>query len=352
MPQALGNFLSNVEYLQSHLQFEKESQLFFRNGMHKYTGDSNFETEFRNLLAAFTERSLLRSKVYTYQNTIISLYGYLERYIEDCIVEYLRNISDVCPKFDLLPASIKKYHLELSLEYINKLRKSRGWSNEERKQKILESVDAMNEFLRESGVHKINYSAFINHYSNFRYDTIHEIFYRVGIENISRICLNDSNVVLALCEKHGVEVYSDKKVLISVLTADLDDLAHRRNEIAHGVRVDDIESVEIMISRIKLIKVYVQAIDQIIANSLWQFIFNVSSSLALGIASKIFPKLNVIGFETVLSKTGDKIDRIGVGDYLFAVNQGSKVGNISGEILSLYLNKKSVNEIDLPSVVY
>ena len=73
MSQSVAEFLSNIESLLTHLQYEKKSQLYFRRGIQKYSGDTPFELGFRAFINEIEGSSLLRSKVYSYQNAIISL---------------------------------------------------------------------------------------------------------------------------------------------------------------------------------------------------------------------------------------------------------------------------------------
>lgn len=349
MSQSLDEFLSNIGSLLAHLQYEKESQLYFRKGLKRYPGDTSFEIEFRTFVNEAAGASFLRSKIYSYQNAIISLYGYLERFIEDSVIEYLNSISIICPKYKSLPSAIRKNHLGLSLELINKIQKIKGLPAEERKVRLGSAVNNMNEFLKEESNFKINHDAFINHSSNFRYDTIHEVFSRVGIEGISRRCLKDNDFVITLCQKHNIEGSSNHKVLVSLLMTELNDLVQRRNEIAHGVRIDDIESIDMTISRINLVKAYVQAINQVVSSYFEQYTFSVSPNLFLGTADKIFPNLNVIGFmEVNLLEHSDVEPKIAVGDRLFAVNNNSSGKNISGKIISLQRDGVPQKVIALP----
>lgn len=350
MSQSLDEFLSNIDSLLAHLKYEKESQLYFRKGVQRYLGNSAFEVEFQGFVnEVLGNSSLLQIKVYSYQNAIISLYGYLERFIEERVVEFLKSISDTCLEYKSLPSSIKKYHLSLSLELINKIQKIRGMGAGERRSSLCLAVSNMNDFLSEKSTFKINYNAFINHSANFRYDTIHEVFSRIGIEGISRKCLTETNFVKTLCQKHSIEGLSIQKVLVSLLMAELDDLAQRRNEIAHGARIDDIQSIDITILRIDLIKAYVQAIDEVVTKSFEQYAFTVTPNLSLGKATKVFPKLNVIGFMSARLLEQTKADnKISEGDMIFAVNNNTSEKIVSGRIISLQIEGVPQKSIEIP----
>lgn len=349
MLRSLDDFRASIEMLLAQLTYEQESQLFFKDGFQKYIGDSDFEFEFRSFVEGVVSGSAIRTKIYSYQSSIISLYGYLERFVEDVIVEYLKCISEACPEYSLLPPAIRKNHLGLSMDLINKIQRIKGWSESDRKAKLSSAVSNMNQFLSEQGELKINHDAFVSHSSNFRYDTIHEAFTRLGIDAISKQCLGEQSLLNALCERNGIDVEASYKTLVSYLTTELDSLAQKRNEIAHGVRIDDIDSPELTVSRIKLIESYVAAIAAVVEKHIGQYIFSVSPKLLIGKPDCIFTNINVIGFEGIGQQDnhGD-LHSFGVGDMLFAVNEESQEKCVSGKILSLKCNGVDQEIIRIP----
>ncbi|WP_139134157.1 MULTISPECIES: MAE_28990/MAE_18760 family HEPN-like nuclease [Pseudomonadaceae] len=349
MLRSLDDFNSSVEKLLAHLAYEKESQLFFRDGLRLCKGGSELEVEFRKFVEGVVGGSALRTKIFSYQNAIISIYGYLERFVEEVIVEYLKRVSEVCPEYGKLPVAVRKNHLGLSMDLINKIQKNKGWSEADRKARLSDAVSNMNHFLSEQGELKVNHDAFTSHTSNFRYDTIHEVFSRIGIDAISRQCLSNRILLAALCGRHGLEEDASHKVLVSLLTAELDDLAQRRNEIAHGVRIDEIESSELTNFRVRLIAAYVWAVAEVVEGHLWQYIFEVSSKIPLGKPDCIFPKIKVIGFEGVaLQADYSGSRRVSVGDMLFAVNEKSSEQCLYGRIISLQYDGAAQEFIELP----
>lgn len=352
MMRSLDDFRVSIEMLLANLAYEKESQIFFKDGFQRYIGDSDFESEFRSFVESVVSGSALRTRVYSYQSSIISLYGYLERFVEDVVVEYLRCISDVCPEYGLLPLAIRKNHLPLSMDLINKIQKMRGAVESDRKTKLSVAVGNMNHFLGEQGELKLNYDAFVSHSSNFRYDTIHDVFNRIGIEAVSRQCLSEQHLLDALYERSGIEGEASVKTLISHLMNELDDLAQRRNEVAHGVRIDDIDSPELTVSRIKLIESYVVSIAAVVERYVREYTFEISPRLLIGKPDCMFSKINVIGFEGIRLSEGDNASyRVGVGDTIFAVNEESQQKFISGKIISLKYNGVDQEVISIPCEV-
>lgn len=349
MLRSVEDFRSSIDNLLTHLNFEKSSNTFFRDGVRKFSGDSPLELEFREFVQTIVGDAVSRSKIYSYQNAIISLYGYLERYIEDIISEYLKCIAEGCHSFNDLPQAVRKNHLNLSMDLINKIQRSKAWSTQDTKARLTKAVGNMNHFLAEHDKPQINYEAFTSHTSNFRYDTIHECFSRIGIDSISKQCLENAELRASLCEKHGLELDTETSILVSLLISELDDLAQRRNEIAHGVRLDEIDSVEITISRINLILSYANAMGEVVEDSLTEHLYSSSKKYLLGKPDCVFPKISVIGFNGLnpplpFSPTG----KISVGDSLAATNENSSTKVIYGTIVSLQHDGEDCLSIDIP----
>lgn len=349
MLQSLSDFLVSIETLLSHLEYEKNSQLYFQHGIKKHTGNSSFEVEFRSFVRDKISPSLISSKTYSYQNAIISLYGYLERFIEDVIVEYLRSICEICSDYKALPSAIRKNHFNSSLELINKTQRLKGLTVEQRNNELKNAVKNMHSCLQENSEFTINFQAFVNHSSNFRYDSIHEIFSRIGIAGFSRSCLRNKEFVRALSEKYYIDSILDTKILISLLIAELDDLAQRRNEIAHGARIDDLESIELLVARIKLIRAFGVAIHDVVNTYMNEYLYTACKKVDLKKPARAFPNLRVLGFEGFFSEHVLNVaETLKVGDLLFAVNEDSNQKLVSGKITSLRIGNKEVDSILLP----
>lgn len=337
MLQSLSGFLYSIDGLINHLNYERSCQIYFQSGSKRYTGEHYFEVEFRDFLSTKINPALTDSKVYSYKNGIISLYGFLERYIEDIVVEYLRSVCEQSPDYKSIPQEVRKNHLDASLDHIVKLKKSRGMSSDYRESALGETVENMHNCLVEAQEYVLNYDAFVNHNSNFRYDSIHEIFTRIGIHGISRSCLSDAGLAHALSRKHSPAGTLGKKILISLLITELDDLAQRRNEIAHGARIDEIESLEMLLDRIDIIREYGLAIHSIVLSRLNFYSYKSARKVGLGKPSKVFSDIHVLEFQGFrLPEFQEECEKkISVGDKVFAINEDSSTEVICGEILSI-----------------
>ncbi|UEQ04898.1 hypothetical protein LMS44_03275 [Halomonas profundus] len=349
MLQSLSEFLTSIDGLVNHLNYEKNCQLYFQVGVKKYKGNSSFEVEFRDFLAEKISPALTDSKVYSYKNGIISLYGFLERYVEDIVIEYLQAICEQSVDYKSLPHEIRRNHLDVSLEHISKVKKLRGVSDDYRHSSLGEAVKNMHDCLVEAQDYVLNCDAFVNHSSNFRYDSIHEIFTRIGIHGISRLCLNEVSLAEALSRKHSSEEALEKKILISLLTSELDNLAQRRNEIAHGVRIDEIESLEMLLDRIGIIRQYGLALHSVVLSKLNSYSFQIATKIDLGRPSKVYGGISVLEFQELsLPDHYEECENISVGDKVFAINESSAADVICGYIMSIRNRDGVVDILEAP----
>ena len=348
MTQSRNDFLSQVESLIDYLECENKSQIFLREGVKKYSGDSDFEIDFRSISVEFVEKNFsIKSKIFLYKNIIVSLYGFLERYVEDVIFEYLQIISGYCHGYESLPLAIRKNHLNLSIEKITKLKSQKGIEESIRVAKINSTIKSMGSMFGGQDDFILNFDAYLEHTSNFRYESINKIFSQVGIDNISRLCVKNANFMESLCEKYNLDDDVNHQVALSLLIAELDDLAQRRNEVAHGVIVDSIESLEISRSRIRFIESYVCAMDEILSTSLDEFRAASARRIELGKPDKVFQNINVIGFNKIEIDTGSEIN-LSVGDELLAINEKSDRKVLTGQVISLELASEKKERIKIP----
>src|SRR5262249_20353475 len=115
MWSCLRKLQEGLSYLRHYLDgLDKEDQLLSLD--FRKCGDAG------HLVQAFQQhfRSKNNKLQYEYNTIIISLYGYLERYIEDLIAEHLVLVSTFVPGFHDLPDAVQQNHLDLSLELTRK----------------------------------------------------------------------------------------------------------------------------------------------------------------------------------------------------------------------------------------
>ncbi|MCK5616842.1 hypothetical protein KAR91_84050, partial [Candidatus Pacearchaeota archaeon] len=128
-------------------------------------------------------QSISSKKRFEYNTIIVSLYGFLEQFIEAIIVGYLNYLNRIIPSYDDLPSPIKDNHIELSFELTSKSskEKSRNYSSPE---SIIQNLNSC--LLSGEENYTINNDAFSLHSANFRVEIVNDIFSRLGIYKISK----------------------------------------------------------------------------------------------------------------------------------------------------------------------
>lgn len=194
-------------------------------------------------------------KVFEYNTVIISLYGYFENFLETLIQAYIINLQVFIKEFEDMPDVIKSNHTTLSAQLIQnlKLPKYMDITTED------EIVENMASCMKKA-TFKIKTLAYTYHTSNFRSNSINEFFSKVGIENVSAQILKCYRF-----KKYLDENEIDNSIAFEVL----DDLARRRNEIAHG-SVSTILQKGLLKSYVEYMDLYCEALIEVLNKSIYQ----------------------------------------------------------------------------------
>ena len=277
-------------------------------------------------------------RIYDYNLIIITIYGILEGFIEQIIKTYLTMMGESVKKYSELPEEIKKNHIQFSAELIKNCNKFSKYSlNSERciVENLYNCINSKENFT-------LNVDAFTNHSSNFRKESIREIFKNVGIINITHdICqeevmkqyfINYENI-----EEKDFESYSEDSYYLI-----LDDIVERRNCIAHGSDVVEILSLDILKNKVVYIKALVESIYNICNKNLQIFRYNNNEKINLGKPITVYDNSIVcINSQNVLIKEGMMV---------YAINKDLTEIRY-GRILSIQENGIDIKEINVDNNV-
>jgi hypothetical protein len=349
MFESKKDFENNIDNLVNHLNYDNARFVFLRNILKKYNCRSAIKDEIENHVRTIDNSSLLNAKRFTYTNSIISLYGFLENFIENIAREFIVNLNEIHVPFLALPKEIRLSHLELSIDLIKKTQRNRSIIESQKNDLIKSTIQNMNSCAQENSTYLLNENAFSNHSSNFRYDSIHNLFCKIGINGVPRLALKNTDLINILAKKYTVDSNIGEKVLISMLTSELEDLAQRRNEIAHGSFDGDLDSIEIVIERALLLKCFGNSISEVLTNYFNNFIFSESNKIDIGKPEKVFKDKRVFGFLANQSNSNSIITEIKTGDIIFSVNDASDNKIMHGKITSILINNLLTESIQLPS---
>jgi hypothetical protein len=216
---------------------------------------------------------------YEYNTVIISLYGYLERFIEELVEEYLRTVSSNVAKFADLPTTIQTNHLPLSL----KLAQKADYPRYARTVRVEDLVARLHQCFRTPDNYQLNVEAFSQHTTNLRHGIVVETFGKSGVDGLGTALRKAEafNAFLATeIPERDLETYlagNDE-----IVFARLDDLANRRNDVAHGTPTDDYLSHDLLRGVIDFVDAYTTSLGEVVYERALPFM--AQKSLQLGAA--------------------------------------------------------------------
>jgi hypothetical protein len=191
-------------------------------------------TEEKIILELSTELKSFRNpkRQFNYNSIIISLYGFFERFIENCLFTYADELNSLIEIYQNLPSPVKKKHLLLSLSLINKIEDSK-YTGPLRKEEIIKNL---HNCLNTPNKYKLNGNAFTQHSANFRLKIINDSFSQLGINQINSLVLKETSFREFIAQKlelQGSQLEQSNFEAVAFQT--LNDLAEYRNQVAHGV---------------------------------------------------------------------------------------------------------------------
>lgn len=280
-----------------------------------------------NLVLKYKSFESTKRKI-NYNSIIISLYGYFERFIEDMVSSYISSLTSVIGSYDKLPSKIIENNYKLSLTLLPKTEQPR-YSGILRKETIIENLH--NCFTKTSG-YTLNTEAFTQHTANFKYDVINYLFLNAGISEINDLIKNDKKVHKFMCDYWGLDGTND-------LTAEqtfflLNDLAARRNEVAHGIQGIMLQTSEFL-PYIQFFRVYNNALLYITSQNFLNYNIE-NNAKPLGVITSVYSSKNVLCFYT------NKIP-LKNGDVIYGMN---KHEIMVGKIQAIKFNDTDIDKID------
>ncbi|QSQ17478.1 MAE_28990/MAE_18760 family HEPN-like nuclease [Myxococcus landrumensis] len=198
---------------------------------------------------------------FDYTSIIISLYGALEHYIETLLQEHLTRISALVPTYLEIPETIRTKHVPLTAELLGRL------EHQKYRNRITPEflIGNLHSCLSTADKYRLNIDAFCHHGSNFRSETIESYFKQTGIENLSKQIRSNASFSDYYQQKNQALPPDD--ISFDLLFAPINDLAERRNEVAHG-SPSELLSNELLLALISFVEVYGKALHTVVRQSL------------------------------------------------------------------------------------
>ena len=198
---------------------------------------------------------------FEYNCIIITLYGLLERFSEDLLEEYLLEVNSTVDEYGKLPHSLTKAHYDLTVTHLSRANQKyyRGITSP------ATIVENFNSCLQNKKTYKLTTETFCHHTANFRKDIIDDFFNRVGIHSICRQAIHTKKFTDFIATLDPPRIIPKGRP--ETILQEIDDLAERRNEVAHGA-VSDILSLEWLSEYITIVRHFGSAMHEIVEEQL------------------------------------------------------------------------------------
>jgi len=270
---------------------------------------------------------------FDYNTIIVSLYGYLERYIEDLITEYLDEVASHSPTYTDLPEDIRNNHLAFSIDLSRKIDQQRYSGN----LRVEEVIARLHTCFTAPERYQLNVQAFTQHSSNFRHSMVVQTLSQCGISEVTQSIKQADPFISFLRDEDSerdVTTFLSKEDKIVFYR--LNDLANRRNDVAHGTPVDDVLSNDYLRTYVNFVGAYAVGLALVVYEQLLPFMVKQATSLGRPIA--------VHNSHIVCVKILDGI--VSVGDTLIAKTQDSSRPYKAGPILGIEKDRVPLNTVN------
>lgn len=264
---------------------------------------------------------------FNYNSLIISLYGYFERFIEEIIIDYAYQLNAAVKLYSKLPIRIAEKHYALSLELLGKLDQAR-YAGRINKEGIIEKLHAC---LSDAEGYKFIIDALTQHSANFKTEVIDKCFTNLDIIGINSEILKDG--VFNQYTRERLNLGVTDMLSTEAAFEIINDLAQRRNDVAHGVSGDILQST-IILDYITFFHFYTDALVRVCNESLAKYVMDEEIE-PLGEIKELFNN----GLSPCLNTKGVAVK---IGDTLTAV---SAVKTTKLKILEIRVDNKPVEEI-------
>lgn len=208
---------------------------------------------------------------------VVGLYGALEQYIERLVADAVETYVGCCTSYEQLPAGVLRNYSVLSAEVLSAMMADRYFGGLSQ----LQVASGLHRTLNLEKPIPFEANVFARHTANFRWELVKTTFIRAGID--------------------VAEVVSSRRLLNAMLehfpdegraTYVVDDLAERRNALAHGSGGDDLLSLELLHSYVTVVEGFAWALYERVATAVLRIMMSgqADSVTALGRPNRVFRK--------------------------------------------------------------
>lgn len=173
-----------------------------------------------------------------YSAVVVLMYGAFEQFIEETIVEFVQDLNRTVPTYQQLPESIRSQHVDFSANLLA-ARRTRKYENRVREVELLQNLLSC---AQAGSEYRLNAMAFAHHAANFRIGLVSEMFAKVDVPAVTNSIRCHPDFAEVAARRTGLEIDHQPD---SVVFRALDDLAERRNDVAHGEVASILKDIEL-----------------------------------------------------------------------------------------------------------
>lgn len=320
---AIGEFRSSIYKLKQHLIcIDNERKIL--NYLLQKEMPENISEYIKQIKTSISDE-----RIYNYNANVISLYGYLERYIENVIKEYISCLSQIEKDFKKLPDQIQKSYFDMIKSFHGKLSYP--------KYNRFKEIDLVNSLYNSISINNVSIIAevFYKNGGNYRYDVIKDCINGLG--------LTDFNLLFKypdLKNYYNRQINDIENTEASILFRLLNDLVDRRNDIAHGENPNDILSTDIFNDYIYFIESVVNSINMYLEDALLNILWEKNNNIEFK-PYRCFDKLQVIAVNT------QGLTFVNGGELICASPHGSFPKYIKTYIKSIEVDRKRYDSYEI-----
>jgi hypothetical protein len=320
---ALLEFERAASDLKSLLERNRlEERILSRSGRESLPSDlDELLADYRKCVEPFSLRQV------QYSTQLVLLYGAFERLIVGLLVGVGDALSGLVPEFDLLPARVRENHRRKSLDAL----RDETWLSRQADPKLpsrlIENLSSCENGLSN---YALNSLAYARHSANFRKSQIDEAFRDLDVDEL---CLRATSTEHF---KSYLQEGSRSTGLLDGSLGAIDDLAERRNEIAHG-SPSQLLNLDELTAYLDFFLAFSRAAYIALRQHLAQFVVG-HHAQSLGVMQKVHYR-QVTCLDTGILPEGTWIE---VGD-LVALRLSGRAGFELGSIVRLRLDSGDVS---------
>jgi RiboL-PSP-HEPN len=186
-------------------------------------------------------------KRFDYASIVVALYGLIEDYVEQLVENCAAEIGASEKRYQHLPDSFRANHEKLTLRLLDRVMQP-SYKGRLSRQIV---VSNLNSCFVDRPSFQLNTEAYALHTANVRSTTIRDMFSAASIQSIDK-SVADHRLTRELIDKLGISEGEPHFYI--------DDLADRRNVVAHGEIPQDVLSLRTLDEYVQAARVFGQAI--------------------------------------------------------------------------------------------